>query len=373
MTAPAMPPHFDRVLEELELTRFASLFQEAALPAVAFDLTPLSAGEAIAAGASKLSGVPDLPAGFDWPINTNPKEPGRDGTPPPDRRLDFLLQIDLAAVRPVAEAAGVGGALPADGTLSFFYDLDDQPWGGDPHAQNGFKVTYTPAGTPLAPMPIPPAPVESEHDVSLPECRISFRPTVTFPHHGSAARHRLDERLEATGTLTEADEDSLWEVCARLEHPAGDTSDLGAHRLLGHSWNVQGDMQLRAELISNGVSDADEDRDVRREELAAGADDWVMLLQLASDWDAGDELMWGDLGKLYWWIRREDLAARRFDRVWMTLQCGLGRGLRLEYGGCGWDTGAAVGQAETPPRGFPHADLRFFVNERLTQRSESGK
>ncbi|NNJ25645.1 hypothetical protein LzC2_17180 [Planctomycetes bacterium LzC2] len=55
----------------------------------------------------------------------------------------------------------------------------------------------------------------------------------------------------------------------------------------------------------------------------------MLLLQLASDFgddsdpaDQGFEMMWGDLGMLYWWIRREDLAARRFDRVWMTLQCG---------------------------------------------------
>jgi uncharacterized protein YwqG len=32
-------------------------------------------------------------------------------------------------------------------------------------------------------------------------------------------------------------------------------------------------------------------------------------------------MMWGDLGMLYYWIREEDLAARRFDRVWGISQC----------------------------------------------------
>lgn len=32
-------------------------------------------------------------------------------------------------------------------------------------------------------------------------------------------------------------------------------------------------------------------------------------------------LSWRDAGRLYWWIRRQDLAARRFDRVWVGLQC----------------------------------------------------
>lgn len=33
-------------------------------------------------------------------------------------------------------------------------------------------------------------------------------------------------------------------------------------------------------------------------------------------------MMWGDVGRLYYWIRREDLAQRRFDKVWLVLQCG---------------------------------------------------
>ncbi len=31
--------------------------------------------------------------------------------------------------------------------------------------------------------------------------------------------------------------------------------------------------------------------------------------------------MWGDAGRLYFMIREEDLAARRFEDCWMTLQC----------------------------------------------------
>jgi uncharacterized protein YwqG len=34
------------------------------------------------------------------------------------------------------------------------------------------------------------------------------------------------------------------------------------------------------------------------------------------------EIVWGDFGMLYFWIRRNDLVDRRFDRCWMALQCG---------------------------------------------------
>jgi uncharacterized protein YwqG len=54
-------------------------------------------------------------------------------------------------------------------------------------------------------------------------------------------------------------------------------------------------------------------------EWTAGAREWVHLLQVASDEKAG--LMWGDLGCLYFWMRQDDIEARRFDAAWMVLQC----------------------------------------------------
>ncbi|WP_297539925.1 DUF1963 domain-containing protein [Amycolatopsis sp.] len=43
-----------------------------------------------------------------------------------------------------------------------------------------------------------------------------------------------------------------------------------------------------------------------------------MLAQIDSEGD----MMWGDFGILYWLIRPEDLAARRFANALFTWQCG---------------------------------------------------
>lgn len=32
-------------------------------------------------------------------------------------------------------------------------------------------------------------------------------------------------------------------------------------------------------------------------------------------------MIWGDCGRIYWMMRRADLAARRFDRAGFDLQC----------------------------------------------------
>ena len=31
--------------------------------------------------------------------------------------------------------------------------------------------------------------------------------------------------------------------------------------------------------------------------------------------------MWGDLGRLYYWIREQDLRRQAFDASWLVLQC----------------------------------------------------
>jgi hypothetical protein len=46
---------------------------------------------------------------------------------------------------------------------------------------------------------------------------------------------------------------------------------------------------------------------------------WILLAQIDTDADAN--MMWGDCGTLYWLIRPEDLAARRFEEAKLTWQC----------------------------------------------------
>jgi uncharacterized protein YwqG len=54
--------------------------------------------------------------------------------------------------------------------------------------------------------------------------------------------------------------------------------------------------------------------------LQPGAIDWEMLLQIDSDDNA--KMMWGDVGRIFYWIPRNDLRARNFEATWMILQCG---------------------------------------------------
>lgn len=94
-----------------------------------------------------------------------------------------------------------------------------------------------------------------------------------------------------------------------------------AHRLLCHPDPIQGDMQMECQLVTNGLycGDGTAYDDPRSVVLQPGTVNWPLLLQVDSDDDAG--MMWGDLGRIYYWIREADLAARAWDTAWPILQC----------------------------------------------------
>ena len=89
----------------------------------------------------------------------------------------------------------------------------------------------------------------------------------------------------------------------------------------GYPDQIQNDMTLQCALVAAGLycGDATGYQDPRLPAFRRDALDWRLLLQVPSV-DAAD-MMWGDVGYLYYWIREDDLGARRFDRAWMILQC----------------------------------------------------
>lgn len=294
----------ETLLERYGLQHLAAELRQRVLPAIALSLTSRTTTRSL------LGGAPLVPSDFQWPWYTPPvpEHPpaalARLGLPaPPDptpRALDFLLQLDLADLRDFPAARD----LPRSGLLTFFYDRENQPWGYDPAHQDGFRVLLFEDSGLVARLP-------PTHTLGV--RGIAFAHSETLPHFGS----RAYEDLESCADLPDAYVEFVHEFERRAYQDDG-----GLHRMFGHSANVQGDMQLEAQLVSNGLycGDSSGYQDPRALFLGPGAADWVLLLQLDSDDDA--RMMWGDAGMLYFWIRRTDLAARRFERVWATLQCG---------------------------------------------------
>lgn len=259
-----------------------------------------SAGDGLG---SQLGGAPAMPEELDWPEWRG-------------RPLSFLAGIRLDEVAPFDEES----RLPPDGMLLFFRDsaavaaaaggelVDDEAgWGFDPADAGSARVFHLPPG-PLARRSVPdgmPTHGVLPQRVVDPRGRLTLQPWESFfedPQDPNVDRYiELVEALDAAQGVT--------------EHPAN-------HQLLGHPDQIQGDMRLECQLVTHGIYCGDESgyQDPRASELTAGARDWRLLFQLGTDED-GLGVMWGDVGNLYFWIRGQDLAARRFEATWTILQC----------------------------------------------------
>jgi uncharacterized protein YwqG len=238
---------------------------------------------------SRLGGLALLPPDQSWPVT-------QAGMP-----LSFLGQISTSEITVPPGCP----ELPPDTLLAFFYEAaGQQGWGLDPADHQYWKVIAVPRATA--------APADAPAGVRV------FSPRRLVPELVTTI---LDPDEPAIEGLCRATGDGIPQLYDRLyeEQQRGDKGPL--HRMFGWPDLVQNSMQLDCQLASSGIdlrSDAAYD-DPRAAQLEGGAADWMLLLQVDTDDEAG--WMWGDCGTLYYWIRRPDLLAGRFGRVWMIFEC----------------------------------------------------
>jgi uncharacterized protein YwqG len=246
---------------------------------------------------TRFGGDPDLPGVARWPEwETGP--------------LAFICQVSLDEVTPLDSER----ALPRSGNLAFFYDAEGvRPdgaggiWGFDPKDAGGARVLHLTGE--LSPRARPVA-----DGATLTERPLRAEQGMTIPPWESPEIEALE--------LSRDEADRYFELHEAVDRARGYDDEFAViHQLLGHPDQIQGDMKLECQLVTNGLycGDSSGYEDPRAAELEGGAADWRLLLQIASDEDAG--AMWGDLGRLYYWIRSQDLQRGGFDATWLVLQC----------------------------------------------------
>jgi uncharacterized protein YwqG len=238
----------------------------------------------LARGASRFGGTAELPAGYAWPVyNEHP--------------LSFLAQIDLSTLPKTVRE------LPTEGSLAFFYETETMPRGLDPKHVGSAHVAYFPPGTVLHPTPAP------EGAQSYEPCSLTISRRVDLPHLDDFVSEPLREKL------AEKQRVAYGKVVA--------SEDETYHHLLGHPQLIQKDMRVACELVTHGFNCTTPEGYKEGRSSRGGAAEWTLLLQLdTDDEEEGPGWTWGDgVGRIYFWITRADLEAKRFDRIWLGLQC----------------------------------------------------
>ena len=105
-------------------------------------------------------------------------------------------------------------------------------------------------------------------------------------------------RLGWPEPLTEEEVWAYYDVQRQLAGVAGFRFHIPIHRVLGYADPVQARMD---DVVEEGSSD------------------WRLLFQMDSDSAPATE--WGDTGRIYYWIRQQDLARQDFRQVHVILQC----------------------------------------------------
>jgi hypothetical protein len=218
--------------------------------------------------------------------------------------IDFLALIRLADIAPHADLLG----LPDRGALLFFYDVQRTPASFWPEARGGWQIVY----------------VESDDGLTVVD-----EPPISQPDfHPSTLKFELEYVLPQDIRDDDDDDDlccHINEDYTRIYALLRGDADVITHQLGGPPEEIQHGLFSTCHFAANGVDTEPSEEDLARQSerywaLRPGVKDWRLVLQIDTD-EEGPGWMWGDCGRLYYCLHRDDVAARRFDRSWCVDQC----------------------------------------------------
>lgn len=240
-------------------------------------------------GNSRVGGFPDAPKGFEWP-HTYGEEP-----------MTFIAQLNLKEISIYDEE----GVIPKSGMLYFFMGIDE------PAYDIEHKVIYIESDEGLELLKIAePTVLDDIYEQFIPH-RIVACSSIEIPNYAYMDYDAIK------------DEDAYFELKEELK--GKDESYIGC--MFGYPEGQHDDVEIEAALkiLLNepyGYSESEIDK------IAAfyngdekKAQDEVknikMLLEITSDSDVG--FQWWDCGEIHFFIRKEDLMNKNFDRTYLSL------------------------------------------------------
>jgi uncharacterized protein YwqG len=217
--------------------------------------------------------------------------------------LAFLGQVFLGELARIISLQD----WPTSGSLAFFYGDSANP--GNKTANQGHcRVIYLPEDAALS---LTDWPAALDEKLRYPKLHATFHlewalPLEPLDEASNPLFRRSPEYSDLLGTLMS------WST----------PPNQSPHRCAGYPQQIQGPMEPECQLIAERTDwteyrsfDSDQ-----KSQLCKRGKDWQLLIQFASDRRL--KWMWSDVGLVYYWARRQDIAGLNFDETLAILQSG---------------------------------------------------
>jgi len=264
-------------------------------------------------GASKLGGLPDVPAHFEWP---------HWGAKP----LTFVGQFELSELTPYDPS----NLLPNTGRLYFFYEADEAPL-NEPPDRDGWSLIYVQdENVPLVRVPHPTFQGRWGKIEALPAHEIVFSTAVSlstiFYFDRADFGIEFENLPEPAHSFENGKFDDIpsefnayWKMVALFDHRP-------RHFWFGHPCRYQDHVEREAAIQNEQITmqedfESGKFRYIEEQLLHIQSKmmKWQFLFQIDSDDSLG--VIWGETGTLYVCIPKASLAERRFEDCWTIMQC----------------------------------------------------
>lgn len=218
--------------------------------------------------------------------------------------LYFLAQFDLNEISQQINYEWLSDT----GSVLFFYDIEEMPWGFDPKDRGKWKVIYQ--DNPSIAFDHP---KNLEKELIIKEKYIKVCKIELLPSFEDRCIQNLNLTNEETDLYIEFGE-HYKEFDSYGESPA--------HQIGGFPQPIQGDeMQFEAQQASRGIymGDGKAYQSAEAKDYESAKSKWKLLFQIDSDEELG--IMWGDVGMLYFWVEQNKSISNDFENTWLILQC----------------------------------------------------
>ena len=220
----------------------------------------------------------------------------------------FLAQINLEEVSSLDKDK----LLPDKGILYFFYELETQEWGYSPQDKGCAKVFYY---EDISNFSLIDFPKDIKDYCEVPEFKVAFKSNISLPSYENFYLFLKEHDTFKEQDISFSDFIPLYD---ELFIP-----DNNYTKLLGHPEVIQNPMEEECEAVTRGfdMGGIESYPKQYQKEIKSASKDWILLFQMDTVETDDYELMFGDSGHIYFWIKKEDLKNKNFEDIWLILQC----------------------------------------------------